>query len=196
MKGADYQGPKVIARLDAVKIESAPHNVQPVPQTHHAPIWMKIAVRATWAHLANRHTFLNTAKNIFCLPIITPTVLLLPAGDGLLEVTLSAEEGILALPSSSIVCADGALEGSSVNFRGSLQAVNDALAGFFYLVRSHRVADSVIGVESTKRLTGIFSVLLLLLFLARMSWPISRPGTVGVYKLAFRRCRVLVSHVP
>ena len=64
------------------------------------------------------------------------------------------EKGTLALPSTSFVCADRPLEGSSVNFRGSLRAINDALSGLFYLVRSHRVADSAIGAEAQKTSNG------------------------------------------
>lgn len=64
------------------------------------------------------------------------------------------EEGTLALPSTSFVCADSTLEGSSVTFRGSVRAVNDALSEVLYLVRSHRVADSAISAGSTKCATG------------------------------------------
>lgn len=91
----------------------------------------------------------SQCHNTFSLPILTPTTLTPPAGDGLLEMTLSVEEGTLVLPSASFVCADGTLEGSSVNFRGSLYAVNDALSGLLYLVRSRSVADSAVGAEST-----------------------------------------------
>lgn len=105
--------------------------------------------------------------------------------------TLSVEEGTLALPSASCVFADGTLEGSSVNFRGSLHAVNDVLSGLLYLVRSRSVADSAVGAESTTCNPLVtFAVLLLIACLVDKT-----TQKLGVRKLA-RRFRVLALRSP
>lgn len=66
-----------------------------------------------------------------------------------MEMTLSVEEGTLALGSASAVCSEEALESSKIKFRGSLYAVNNALSGLTYLVRFLLVSYTPIGSKRT-----------------------------------------------
>lgn len=49
-----------------------------------------------------------------------------------MEVTLSVEKGVLFLDSSSSVCSDRALSGSSITFQSSINGANDVLANVIY----------------------------------------------------------------
>lgn len=56
-----------------------------------------------------------------------------------MEVSLWAHNGTLTLTSGDSVCSEGGMDGNgrkSINFQGPLHAINKALSGLVYLVRS------------------------------------------------------------
>lgn len=56
-------------------------------------------------------------------------------GDGLLDITISTLEGRLFLAISASIIPGWAMEGATLNFRGSNDAVNKALSGLVYQAR-------------------------------------------------------------
>lgn len=69
------------------------------------------------------------------LSALYPPLCVIPPGDGLMDISLSVEEGTLFLRPTGSICSEEALEGPSLKYRGSLYSVNNALAGMIYLVR-------------------------------------------------------------